>query len=187
MRKIYLLLLISMLVLSLSFTISNVNAQARGPMAPVRVGSTTLSLGIGSGGDYRNKYYDGAFGTKLAMEWGLWNAGPGTITLGFGVGGTFSNNGPYDDYHARTFVANMRSAWHYGWKVKGLDTYAGFSAGVGFYRRKYKNYIDDDASAYPVFGGFIGASYFVSPKFGFNAEAGYDITNFQVGVIFKLK
>ncbi len=187
MRNIYSVLTVSILVLTFSFTAINGNAQARGPMGPMQVGSTTLSLGIGSGGDHRNKYYDGALGTKLAMEWGLWKAGPGTITLGFGVGGTFSNNGPYDDYKARNFIANMRSAWHYGWKVKGLDTYAGFSAGVGFYREKYKDYTEKNSDAYPVFGGFVGASYFVTPKFGFNAEAGYDITNFQVGVIFKLK
>ena len=187
MRKIYSVLIATAFLICFSLSATYVHAQARGPVTPMRVGSTTLSLGFGVGGDYRGKYYDDAFGTKLAMEWGLWQAGPGVITLGFGVGGSVSNHGPHDDYHARTIIANMRSAWHYGWDVKGLDTYGGFSAGVGFYREKYKDYDDSDTDAFPVFGGFVGASYFVSPQFGFNAEAGFDITNFQVGVIFKLK
>jgi hypothetical protein len=38
----------------------------------------------------------------------------------------------------------------------------------------------------PIFGAFVGASYFVTPFFGFNAELGYDITDVQAGIIFKL-
>ena len=36
-------------------------------------------------------------------------------------------------------------------------------------------------------GAFVGASYFLSRNFGLNAEAGYDITNVQFGIVFKLK
>jgi hypothetical protein len=81
-----------------------------------------------------------------------------------------------------------RSAWHYGWDVRGLDTYGGISAGLGFRHREYNNgntpYSNNDVIAAP--GVFVGASYFILPKFGFNAEAGYDITDFQLGVVFKL-
>jgi hypothetical protein len=166
------------------------NAQTKGSVTPFRVGSTTLNLGVGVGSEYKGNYYNAPFGMKAAVEWGLWHAGPGAISLGAETGVSFSNGGYRDDYRSRTAVIAMRSAWHYGWKVRGLDTYAGLSAGLGFH---HYDYFNDSRNRYdynqviPVIGAFIGASYFVAPRFGFNAEAGYDITNFQVGVIFKLK
>ena len=108
----------------------------------------------------------------------------GVITLGPEFGGSFSNY--YNDYKYRTIVIAARSAWHYGWNVPNLDTYAGLSAGIGFHRVERKNY-EDDTETIGVFGAFVGASYFVTPGFGFNVEAGHDITNFQGGIIFKLK
>ena len=158
-----------------------------GPQAPVHVGSVTLNLGLGVGDEYHDHYYKQPMGTKAAVEWGLWQAGPGTITLGGEIGASFSN-GYYNDYRTNTIIVAMRSAWHYGWKVKGLDTYAGFSAGPGFHNYYNQHHSEYDGHDTFVFvGGFIGASYFVTPHFGFNTEAGFDITNFQLGIIFKLK
>lgn len=174
-------------------SVSEVKAQKRkttdGPVTPVRVGSVVLNLGIGVGTEYRGDNYKTPLGMKAAVEWGLWHAGPGTITLGVETGASFSNGGPrHDDYHASTVVAGMRSAWHYGWKVKGLDTYGGVSAGIGFKRTRYHNQDQYDyTDVIPTPGIFVGASYFISPRFGFNTEAGYDITNLQLGVVFKLK
>jgi len=194
MRKSFILLGITVSLLLAIQT--DLSAQARrrttntakGPAAPVRVGSVTLNLGLGVGSEYHGDYYQSPFGMKAAVEWGLWQAGPGTITLGAEAGATFSNGGYYDDYHSRTAIIAMRSAWHYGWKVRGLDTYAGLSAGMGFHHRAYRNVNKyDNNEVIGVVGAFIGASYFVAPRFGFNAEAGYDITSFQVGVVFKLK
>ena len=170
---------------ALSFTsVSN----AQGPVEPMQKGSVTFSAGVGLGNEYNNNYYNSAIGTKAVLEVGVWKAGPGVITLGGEVGGTFSNGGgKYNDYKAHTFVVAGRSAWHHGWKVKGLDTYAGVSAGAGFNQFRYN---DGGAikqnEVVPVFGGFVGASYFVTPKFGFNVEAGYDITQLQAGIVFKL-
>jgi hypothetical protein len=180
---------ISTILIGLGLGFSSMSfAQNKGPVTPVRVGSVILNIGVGIGTDYKNRYYNSAFGTKAALEFGLWQAGPGVITLGPEVGGSFSNGGYYDGYKSNTIVVAGRSAWHYGWKVKGLDTYGGLSAGIGFHHYEYRNnndYAKSDAS--PVFGGFVGASYFVTPTFGFNAEAGYDITQAQVGIVFKLK
>jgi hypothetical protein len=164
-------------------------AQSRGvngEVTPVKVGSTILNLGIGVGADYRGDSYGTGFGFKAAAEFGLWQAGPGVITLGPEIGGSFSSGGyhDFDNYRSHTFVVAGRAAWHYGWQVPGLDTYGGLSAGLGFHHWGYTDHYDN--SVIPAFGGFVGASYFISPQFGFNAEAGYDITNFQVGVVFKL-
>lgn len=185
------ILIQSILILNSIFVPAFLFSQSRAgqsPITPVRVGSIILNVGIGAGNAYRGDDYNTAFGTKVAVEWGLWQAGPGVITLGAETGGSFSNGGYYNDYSSRTIVFAGRSAWHYGWKVRGLDTYGGFSAGIGFHHYQYNTDIDYDYNeVIPVFGAFVGASYFVSPNFGFNAEAGYDITNFQVGFIFRLK
>jgi hypothetical protein len=160
----------------------------RGPVTPVQQGDVIINLGVGVGADYRGDDYNTGFGTKIAIEKALWEAGPGVITLGGEVGGSFSNGGYYGNdnhYHSSTIVVAARAAWHYGWQVPGLDTYGGVSAGLGFHHVKY----DPDYShstVIPVPGAFVGASYFVTPNFGFNAEAGYDITSVQVGLVFKI-
>jgi hypothetical protein len=159
-----------------------------GPTNPVKIGSVVLNVGLGVGTDYEQDYYSPALGTKVAAEWGLWQAGPGVITLGGEIGFSFSSGGYYSDYAARTSVIAGRAAWHYGWKVRGLDTYGGFSTGVGMHHYEYNDGGEyDGTEVIPVFGAFVGASYFVTPTFGFNAELGYDITDFQFGVIFKLR
>ena len=172
---------------ALSFTaVSN----AQGPVSPVQKGSITFNAGVGIGNEYNSNYYNQALGTKAAVEVGVWQAGPGVVTLGAQVGGTFSNGGGIlNDYKAHTLVLAGRSAWHHRWNVKGLDTYAGLSAGAGFNQYSYNQNENrfKQNEVIPVFGGFVGASYFVTPSFGFNIEAGRDITQIQGGIIFKLK
>jgi hypothetical protein len=187
MRKLN-ILLISLCVTYMADAQTRHRAAGKSPVTPVRIGSAILNLGVGVGAEYNGDYYRSAFGTKVAAEFGLWQAGPGVITLGPEIGGSFSRSGYHDDYRTRTIVVAIRSAWHYGWKVAGLDTYGGLSAGIGFHHWQYRDnqdYSDDKVLAVP--GIFIGASYFITPTFGFNAEAGYDITNFQVGIVFKLR
>lgn len=187
MKKIKWFVLIA-LVLGMGIINRTVAQSQHDIITPVKVGSVVLNLGVGAGAEYRGHYYDPAFGTKISAEWGLWKAGPGVITLGAEAGGSFSSGGHHDDYRTRTIVIAGRSAWHYGWKVRGLDTYGGLSAGLGFHHYDFRN--DDDYNkneVIPVAGIFVGASYFVTPAFGFNAEAGYDITNLQIGIVFKLK
>lgn len=179
------------LSLSILLNASVLNAQSRkAPTTPFGKGSVTLNLGAGLGTDYKNEYRSSsAFGTKAALEFGIWKVGPGVISLGAEVGATTSNKTDRyynDNFKAYTIVVAGRSAWHFGWKVPGLDTYAGASAGAGFHHYSYRNgndYKYDDVI--PVFGGFVGASYFFTPAFGVNAEAGFDITSLQGGVIFK--
>jgi hypothetical protein len=158
---------------------------AKGPTNPMQIGSFFVNGGFGAGAGYKNPTYGTPWGFKFAAEYGMWQAGPGVITLGAELGSTFSGedrNG--NSYHSSTFVVSGRAAWHNGWNVPGLDTYGGFSAGIGF--NHYTNEGIDYNSPVPAFGAFVGASYFVTPSFGFNSEMGYDITSFQVGVVFKL-
>jgi hypothetical protein len=186
-----------LIVLICSFLTQNAFSQRKmkqqGDGSPMQVGSTFFNAGIGVGAAYQDYNYGTAFGFKLSAEFGLWQAGPGVITLGPEIGGSVST-GNYYGYASsgkatsHTFVVAGRAAWHYGWGVPNLDTYGGASAGVGFHHYYNPN---PGAAAYqdkviPVVGVFVGASYFIKPNFGFNAEAGYDITMFQVGIVLKL-
>ena len=95
-----------------------VKGQSRGEMSPisaVKKASVVFNLAIGAGIDYRGDYSHSPFGVKGAIEWGLWQAGPGVVTLGAEVGGSFSNGGYYTDYRSHTIIFAARSAWHYGW------------------------------------------------------------------------
>lgn len=159
-----------------------------GNVNPFQKGSVIFSAGVGLGNEYNSNYYNTAFGTKAVIEAGLWQAGPGVISLGAETGATFSSGGTLDNYKAHTIILAGRSAWHNGWNLKGLDTYAGLAAGVGFNQYSYNNdgRIRKNETI-PVFGGFVGASYFITPTFGINLEAGYDITQLQGGIVFKLK
>ena len=167
------------------------NAQKNGNITPFKQGNVTVNLGVGIGNDYKNDLSNSnsAFGTKAALEIGIWKAGPGVVSLGAELGGSFSHGGYYNDFRSRTIVIAGRSAWHYGWKVPGLDTYGGLSAGAGFHHYDYNkgqgNINNDDVI--PVFGGFVGASYFITPSVGINVEAGYDINTLQAGIVFKLR
>jgi hypothetical protein len=182
--------ILSAILFGLGIALSGISFSqtARGDISPFEKGSVTFSAGIGVGKEYNSNYYNSAFGTKAVIEVGMWQAGPGVITLGGQVGGTFSNGGTLDNYKAHTLVVAGRSAWHNGWNVSGLDTYAGLSAGLGFNQYSYnKNGTIKQSEVLPVVGAFIGASYFITPTFGFNVEAGSDITQVQAGIIFKLR
>lgn len=163
----------------------------QGPYTPVKVGSVIVNGGIGAGSDYENDYYNSRFGFKAAIEWGILRFGPGVITLGGEVGGSFSNGGyiNYDNYRANTILIGARAAWHYGWQVRGLDTYVGVSGDLGIHHHQYYDAPDNIShySAIAVPGIFVGASYFITQFFGFNAEVGHDITDFQIGIVIKTR
>jgi hypothetical protein len=179
--------LVIVLCISISTRTFAQHGRPNGPTTPVSLGSLTFNAGIGAGAYYDGDYYNSPFGIKAAIERGMWEAGPGVVTLGGEIGGSFSNGGYYTNYHSSTVIVAVRAAWHYGWDVPGLDTYGGVSAGLGFHHYSYNNNTDySHSSVIPVPGIFVGASYFVTPSFGFNAEAGHDITDIQIGIVLKL-
>ena len=124
----------------------------------------------------------------MNIEYGIWKAGPGIISLGAQAGGAFSTGGNFSDFKSRTVVIAARSAWHYGWKVSNLDTYGGLSTGVGFHQYDYKKGQQkiNENETLPLFAVFFGASYFLTPKLGVNIEVGNDINILQGGFVFKL-
>jgi len=165
----------------------------------MQVGSITFNAGIGIGNGYSGTYsstYSGYYGTgfggKIAIERGFWQLGPGVLTLGLEAGGSFSNGNAYgysSGIKSNIIVAAARSAYHFGWNVPNLDTYAGVAAGVGL--RSYDAYDNvgnkiKEHKTVPVIGGFAGASYFFGSNFGVNVEVGNDITYIQGGIVLKI-
>ena len=165
------------------------------PISPITVGSISVNGGIGPGEPYLGGDYNRPFGIKASVNWGVAEAGPGVITVGASVGGSFAN-GIYisravpqttTSMSSNSIVFSARAAWHYGWQVPGLDLYGGLSLGEGFHRYHIGQPVNWNSNTTHLWPGiFAGASYFFTPRFGINAEAGADITNFQFGVVAKI-
>ncbi|HET6252538.1 MAG TPA: hypothetical protein VFE32_00620 [Puia sp.] len=186
MNKIALLSIVVSAMICGSATMSNAQADFRPPISPIDVGSVSINAGAGFGVPY-NGSIGVPFGVKAAVNWGVASLGRGVITLGLSTGGSFSN-GSWEgssENTSRIFLL-ARGAWHYGWLARGLDLYGGLSSGFGADRFHYGDPVDKTTrSAHLLAGIFGGASYFLTPGFGFNAEAGDDITILQLGVVAK--
>lgn len=166
----------------------------KAPMDPMEKDGMTLNFGFGPGIQYYGGYGTGfGPGFQVSFEKGMWKLGPGVLTLGGELGFSLFNHSGLDyKYTWFTSVGAVRSAYHYGWNVRGLDTYGGFSTGIRFlvfnsslgttYSENY-----NPGSVYPFVGTFVGASYFFNDIIGINGEMGYNINYTQIGMIFKLR
>jgi hypothetical protein len=181
---------ISILALVAGFTFSSY--AEKGPVDPAGPGNGIIGFDIGPG----IHWYDAnGFGPALMIHYdhSIWQAGPGTISLGGQMGFSyFSDKYIYNDanyyYHWMNMGFVFRGAYHYGWKVQGLDTYAGFGMGT------WVSFFDDTGNLngkaatsigfLPTF--FFGASYFFNPVVGVNAETGYNFSFFAVGMNFRM-
>jgi len=175
------------------FSMTPVFSQNPTADAPMSQGSWIISVGAGPGTHVFGNGYGFGPGIKIFFENGTWKLGPGVLTLGGEVGlSFFSYHWYYRDirYHESwvNYMFGARSAYHYGWNVKGLDTYGGIPLGIGFSAHSYDNYAGYKgySAIYPYLGLFVGASYFFNDFIGLNGELGYNVTYANLGVIFKL-
>jgi hypothetical protein len=100
---------------------------------------------------------------RASLERGMFEIGPGTLTLGAQLG--LSQNFGISNTH---LLVGLRSAWHYNFgnlKFKGSDkinAYAGGSIGISH----YTNHVNGGTSwtngswTTPMVNAFLGASYF---------------------------
>lgn len=154
-------------------------ARAEKPTDPMEVGTWIVNAGIGlSGYGYGDGVWLYGFGIKGAIQKGLWQAGPGVISLGGEAGVALSS---YHGLNYTRFNIAPRSSYHYGWNVPGLDTYGGITLGVGFVSNNA-----DNGSNVRFYGGlYAGGSYFFTNAFGVNAEVGLGTTMLQVGLAYR--
>jgi len=168
----------------------SIQAYSKGPLDPVRLGTWVVNIGVGPGAHYfgNGDGFGPAF--KMSFEKGMWDLGPGVITLGGEGTIAFFNNHYGEGWNESwvNFIFGARSAFHYGWDVPGLDTYWGIPLGIGFSIHTWDDYpgYHGYTPVYPYVGLFLGASYFFTPSVGVNGEVGYNSTLANIGFVFKL-
>lgn len=163
--------------------------SSKGPVDPAGPGNGILGFGFGPGVGW---YGASGFGPAILAHYdhSIWKVGPGTISLGGQVGTSFYwyKHLTYN-YSWINMGVVFRAAYHYGWKVPGLDTYAGFGAGTQF------SMFDNDGDPDPgrddfrigfLPTGFVGASYFFTDVIGVNAEFGHNFAYASIGLNFRL-
>jgi len=184
------LLKITLLVAVLGF-LGTVKGYSRYPLDPVKVGKWFLNVGAGPGTHYFGNGTGFGPAIKGSFEAGMWDAGPGVITLGGETAFSFFSHHFGDGWHESwaNFIVGARGAYHYGWDVEGLDTYAGVPLGMGFclHGADSKPGKLGSTPVYPYFGIFCGASWFFTKDFGVNGEVGFNATYANIGIIYKLK
>jgi hypothetical protein len=154
-------------------------------------GSNIIQLGFGPGRNIHGGNTGPSF--RFTYEHAVFQAGPGLITLGMIAGHGFNNykykigNDTYKGRWSSTSIG-FRSAWHAGWGVKHLDTYAGFASGVRFDGYSVDRSGEPKPDYHPAnfyFGVFLGGVWYFTDNFGFFAEGGYDLGVASIGVNFK--
>lgn len=154
-----------------------------------QLGTSAVNLGIGFGTAL------GGMGTgrpaiSASFEHGLWEAGPGVISLGGYVGNTgynYSSEGYTQKWNYT--VVGARGAYHFHGleTVPQLDPYAGLMLGYNI-------------ASYSVSGGytgpnnygsglgysfFLGARWFFTNNLAAFAELGYGVSVINAGISFK--
>jgi len=188
-------IIIIAVILTATFSLSSYS-QSGPPVAPMKLDTWLLNFGVGPGTQFWGNGSGFGPAIKVAAEKGMWEVGPGVFTLGGEFGFSYFKYKYGLDWNETwvNMIFAARSAYHYGWDVPGLDTYAGVPLGIGFsffhdsYNLTAENYgARSHSPVYPYFGLFLGGSYFFNSSLGVNAEVGYNSTFANVGMVFRIK
>src|SRR5258708_19884789 len=103
------------------------HSGGNGPVTPVQLGDVILNLGVGVGADYKGDDYNTGFGTKIAIEKALWQAGPGVITLGGEIRGSWSSGGDqsYDNHNSSPIIKAATAPPRFCWSRARVGTFFG--------------------------------------------------------------
>lgn len=148
------------------------------------VGTNVISGGIGLGGNFGS--YNTSTqtpGFSINYERGIWDAGPGVVSLG-GYVGTKTYKYKYSnsvDKWSYTIVG-VKGAYHYnGFEVENLDVYGGVLlsynvlsySGLGSYGSR------------AGVTGFLGGRWYFTDSLAVFAEAGYGVAYLTLGISFR--
>ena len=183
--------LIRIIIISIGVFCLNISVQAQnGPVSPMKEDSWLLNAGFGAGTPLFGNGNGLGPAAKFSFEKGMWKVGPGVITLGAEATFSYFWHSYGNSWHENwfNFIAGAKSAYHYGWGVNGLDTYAGLPLGFGLCINSHDNNegYHSPVPLYPYFGVFFGASWFFTPEIGVYGEFGYSSTYGNIGLVFKL-
>jgi hypothetical protein len=182
------------LVASSFFSAVRVHAQA------FEAGTNIVSAGIGLGSALANGYTYGTQspGFSAAYDRGIWEAGPGVISLGGYIGfktfkDDYSNAGVVVNQKWNYSIFGVRGAYHFtGLNVENLDLYAGVM--IAYDNLSY-SYSDNQGNSYTSNVGsynsglgvsvFAGARYYFAGNLGVFGELGYGVDILGIGLSYK--
>jgi hypothetical protein len=178
------------------------NSLAAGDfVASVGVGSTSLVLGKEGGGMVvppLSLSVEYALPIVIPLSVGA-TIGVATSTQSGGSRGGGVDGGDTRFTHDRSvFSIGAKAAYHFDWKIRGLDTYAALTLGANVMsvETEYnKNYFTDPNTAPSagddpgfLFGLEIGARFFFNENFGVFMEEGFNtFTYLRSGLVYKFK
>jgi hypothetical protein len=174
------------LALIIAVVCISVGANAQGMF---EYGTQIFKLGIGVNGD----------GTpfEVSYERGVQENFLGVDGLILGLGGNLGYYGYKKDFSGysmnyswkyNNIIAAGRALVHYGF-ISNLDTYGGLMLGYNVADTKYEGpnsgSIPSPSAGGLILGGLVGARYAFSPAWGAYIEAGFGISNLNIGVAYK--
>ena len=176
------------------FSIISVKAQT------YKVGSNVVSAGVGLGSSITGFGY-GSQSPALSLQYerGVWEAGPGVVSLGGYIGyksykySYSDGSGSYTEKLKYT-IFGVRGAWHYtGLNIDNLDVYGGVMLSydhAGFSSNVSTAYGSSSSSGGSFnssvgFTAFVGSRYFFAGNLGGFAELGYGVSYFTIGLAYK--
>ena len=171
-------------------------AIGAGAQSTYGVGTNVVSAGIGLGSSLiTGSYGSSTPGLSVQYERGMWEAGPGVISLGGYLG--YKGYKYSDDYASWKWnytIIGVRGAWHYTeLNVDNLDLYGGLMLAYNHVSASYTVHDPNN----PTVGGdgghgsdvgltaFVGGRYTISEPIAVFAELGYGVAYLNLGVAVK--
>jgi hypothetical protein len=185
------LLSIALVVISF-FTAVRVQAQA------FQVGTNVISAGIGLGSSIANfTYGTQSPGFNVQYDRGIWEAGPGVVSLGGYIGIKdykygYIYNGDAVSYKWNYTVVGVRGAWHFtGLDIENLDLYGGVMLGYYALSTSYSDSQGNSGGSLGNYGNtvglsvFAGAKYYFAGNLGVFGELGFGANILSLGLSYK--
>ena|ERR1700743_631920 len=162
------------------------------------VGTNVVSFGLGLGSSIAGYTYGSQTpGISLQYERGLWEAGPGVISLGGYLGykgykySAFAGPDSYTEKWNYT-ILGVRGAYHFtGLDVDHLDVYGGLMLAYDALNYSYTSNNGNGFANSGSYGSdlgltaFVGAKYYFAGDLGAFAELGYGVAFLNLGISYK--
>jgi hypothetical protein len=171
------------------FSAVRVHAQA------FEAGTNVVSAGIGLGSSLDGYNGTQGIGLSATYERGIWEAGPGIISLGAYIGyKTYTYSGVSGGY-AYSYkwdytIIGARGAYHFtGLNVENLDLYAGLMLSYDNLSTSISNqspgYLPGSYSGGIELSPFAGARYYFANNLGVYGELGFGVSILSIGLSYK--
>jgi len=149
-------------------------------------GTNVITVNIGLGGNFGSFTTSSqGLGYGVGYERGIWDAGPGVVSLGGYVGyKSFKNNDLFFDDTWNYIIIGVRGAYHYtGLNVENLDVYGGLM--LSYNILSFDGVGVSNFDSRPAGTGFVGARWYFTESISASAEAGYGVAFLSLGASYR--